>query len=87
MCRVGLWAPINPRVNKTHPPYSEVRREVFISGNLQALEMSREIVVHVEGASIAPGIIPFYGPVYPNSEGSDPVGLEGGTQDTPTTLT
>ena len=60
---------------------------MFISGNLQALEMSREIVVHVEGALIAPGTIPFYSPVYPNLEGSDPAGLEGGTQDTPATLT
>ena len=69
--------------NETHPARLEVREEFFISGNLQALEMSREIVVHVEGASIAPGTIHFYGPVYPNSEGSDPLGLEGGTQDTP----
>ena len=52
--------------NETHPPRLKVRGEVFISGNLQALEISREIVVHVEGASIAPGTIPFYGPVYPN---------------------
>ena len=52
--------------NETRPASLEVREEVFISGNLQALEMSREIVVHVEGASIAPGTIPFYGPVYPN---------------------
>ena len=41
-------------MNKTHLARLEARGEVFISGNLQALEMSREIVVHVEGATIAP---------------------------------
>ena len=46
--------------NETRPARLEVRGEVFISGNLQALEMSRDIVVHVEGAIL------FYGPVYLN---------------------
>ena len=73
---VGVWVSImfgalRPTVNylcenETRPARLKVRGEMFIFGNLQALEMSREIVVHVEGASTAPGTIPFYGPVYHN---------------------
>ena len=51
--------------NETCPARLKVREEVFISGNLQALEMTRELF-YVGGASSAPGTIPFYGPVYPN---------------------
>ena len=51
----------------------KVREEVFISGNLQALEMSREIV-HVEGAEVGVDTITSYGPAYPYKGGSGPAG-------------